>query len=1360
MAELAVQLAFTAAGSAFGWGIPALGLTGAAVGSLVGSAVGSLLFPPPAVKNYGPRLTDLSITSSSYGEMRPIVYGTAPVSGNIIDASEIRETEHEQSEGGKGGGQEVSYTTYTYDVDLAAMLCDGPISGVLQIFANEKLIYDATPGSEFIKPEWLQVKFYLGTETQEPDPTLEAIHGAGNVPGYRGQAYAVFSKFQLQDFGNRPPSFRFVVVGNGTKTVSESTIDINPDSWTTTSPNPADGFAHGPLYYKKTGLIYATTQNDTWSEQMLVALDPYSKNIVWSVPGFSVAGEHILDARTPQICGSGDSRYVMFCGQSPVGGQKKRVFFVNAATGYPEKIVELNNTINDQPIYLSLYTDQIILMGELTAFYVYLTLRKFSGWTETVAILDLPAGWELGGSTIAAVKQGYSGTPAIVALEVATETTRTNRGVAVWTDAHTLPFGDHTPGYTVYDLGSGVPEIIAIKYDSVRECFWAYLNTTHISIAKIPDDGSAHTVYDWNTLYGHTGVPVYPDGVFGDEFENGYIWIKDKSGDLWRWDIVELTDPVEYAATTINREMTYISATQSMWGCYQDKLVNYQPDRLQSNTVTLSSIVDDICDRVGIDPADYDTSGLDAIDVRGYVIGNITSARNALEPLRRAFLFDHADTGSQITFPLLGQSIDRSLTIDDIGAHTYGSERPAAIEIDRIQESELPLELSVTYMDVGANYEIGHQRARTQASRSRQSIAIELPIVFSYSEAAQNAEILLHLTRIEMESYNVRAMPVHSDLIPSDVISVNDGVTDFRMRVLEKTNEQGVIRLRCVRDEPAVLTSTSQGAEITGRSVSILAPGIMQFELLGLPPLRDQDMSLGYYVAGYSYTPGWSAGIVFRSTDDATWSEAVTITSANAVGRVFNEPDAGAVGTNWDFASDLDIALYSGELESKTQAEIIVNGINAAAYGQSGRWEIVQYTTATLGSDGHYSVTGLLRGRLGTEAYMDSHQIGDMFIALNSATLKRIEAQQAEIGSSYYYRGVTLGQPLHADTNIEKTYQVTGAGMLCYPPADFVYYTETDLDVVFRWKERTRKIWANFYSGSQSDPSDFEIDILDGSTVKRTLSVSAETVTYSRANQITDFGTDTTDIATARLYQLNEIGRGNYVEISAQLGEYPNPVFDYAMTLEPTNYWLLNSTGASQPNSGPGDLPLGLHGGYVTGQSPGLPYGKSILLNAGDYGETDRSDKQPGWYTAQQTWSMLVKQTSLPTGYANFAELYASVHQIEMQISATGTIRFNSKKGSVWTYTESTTALSSGVWYLVTASIGPDGHKLYIDGILEDSDPETDWNSGTDISLFYVGDSDLSATASIGNMYFDQVMTWHGKQLTDDEVAGLAARML
>lgn len=132
------QLVTTVVGGAVGFLIG--GPAGAAIGMAVGGAVGATLFGP-TIK--GPRLNDLKVTASTYGVAIPEIYGTVRLGGNLIWTTGIKERKRTRR-AGKGGPK---VTTYTYDATFAIALCKGPIESVLRIWADSKLIYDASNNS-------------------------------------------------------------------------------------------------------------------------------------------------------------------------------------------------------------------------------------------------------------------------------------------------------------------------------------------------------------------------------------------------------------------------------------------------------------------------------------------------------------------------------------------------------------------------------------------------------------------------------------------------------------------------------------------------------------------------------------------------------------------------------------------------------------------------------------------------------------------------------------------------------------------------------------------------------------------------------------------------------------------------------------------------------------------------------------------------------------------------------------------------------------------------------------------------------------------------------------------------------------
>ena len=208
------------------------------IGWMLGSMIGGTFAPNQVTA--GPRLGDTRVQLSTYGKVMPQIFGTARISGNVIWSTGLLETAHVSSTGGKGGGGGQTQISYTYAASFALSLCsttapDGantPISGIGRIWADGQLI--ANFGS--VDPNTIMASYqtaggkdgpgvgyqasggsvvYLGTETQNPDPTMQAYLGAANVPAYRGQAYIVFNNFQLQKFGNRIPNIEVEVICSG-----------------------------------------------------------------------------------------------------------------------------------------------------------------------------------------------------------------------------------------------------------------------------------------------------------------------------------------------------------------------------------------------------------------------------------------------------------------------------------------------------------------------------------------------------------------------------------------------------------------------------------------------------------------------------------------------------------------------------------------------------------------------------------------------------------------------------------------------------------------------------------------------------------------------------------------------------------------------------------------------------------------------------------------------------------------------------------------------------------------------------------------------------------------------------------------
>lgn len=203
MATIALSAAGMALGGSIGGSV--LGLSMATIGRAAGAAIGrridqQLLGSGSGAVETG-RIDRFRVTGAAEGADMQQVYGRMRVAGQVIWASQFLETSATTG-GGKGSAPAPRTTSYAYTVSLAVALCEGQISRLGRIWAD---------GTE-ISPDMLNMRLYVGTDDQLPDPKIAAVEGAGNTPAYRGTAYVVLEDLALGPFGNRIPQLTFEVM--------------------------------------------------------------------------------------------------------------------------------------------------------------------------------------------------------------------------------------------------------------------------------------------------------------------------------------------------------------------------------------------------------------------------------------------------------------------------------------------------------------------------------------------------------------------------------------------------------------------------------------------------------------------------------------------------------------------------------------------------------------------------------------------------------------------------------------------------------------------------------------------------------------------------------------------------------------------------------------------------------------------------------------------------------------------------------------------------------------------------------------------------------------------------------------------
>ena len=1063
MAILALGIAGASLTSAIG--------IGASVGWLGGVIIGNLLFGQKAPTQEGSRLGDLSVQSSTYGKPVPLVYGTMRFAGNVIWSTSLKETRHVQHQsGGKGGGGGGgSQVTYSYSVSFALGLCVGSVSTVRRIWADTKLIYDATAANtQSVEKYPGVIRIYTGTETQLPDSTMEMHLGAGNVPAHRGLVYLVFTDLQLADFANRIPNI-------GAEVVAAGGVQCNPVIFPAVTGIGRDG---GVIDAAR-GTMIGTTPTGTIYKYDLV--------------------NNQLSLTAPM-------------GLSPYGGLQgidSQGYYYHAADGYavsmrlikrhPETLAVVAQTARTIPFSPS----GVVRRDKIFCFY---SRQVYD--TNLNLYADLSVAFPSYGSNAAPLCDDPYGN--------------------YWQAAHDvirkLDSNGNVTSWTVSAWTGGLINPDVVYWDD-------YSGHIYFTIAL------SGRIVKWDV---NAGFVAYVDGVslsggfgaqsFFNQPLNGKLWsssgvIATKT-DLITMQLEETVDFTPFLTTYATHfGGVYEKFTNSIVIITDAGEVKYPLERYGNNTAPLSGVLSDLCLKAGMQATDVVTGSVSQA-LRGYIVSNRMTARDALAPLLGTFFIDAVEIDGILNFVPRGQSSVATILYDDLGAadNLNIGATPLRMDETRKQEIELPLRIDLTHIDPDRFYESNTQHAaRIQTAVGTQDLqSIQLSIVLTAAEAAQIAARTLKNAWIERNSYSFNLPPSHLLLDPTDVITVDTPDSVFTMRLNQVDfGANNIVACQAVAEDNYAYVSNATGTTVALPSIPITLTGPVSLFLLDLPMLQLNDNNAGLYYA-FGLRNNVTNATLYRAPDELAWTVAGTGTEAPAFGWAASVLGDYARPTVWDQTNTVQIALGQGTLNSVAALDVL-NWNNVAALGN----EIIQWQTATLLSTNLYQLSGLLRGRRGTEDATGTHQIGESFVLLSSNGLYRTPLPSTEVGQTSYYKGVPSGGNFDDAPSTALTFQ--GRSMRCLSPAQVKASRDGGNNLTMTWMRRTR--WYGEWVDNTDvplfeDSEAYSVDILNGTQVVRTLAASSPTVTYTAAQQTTDFGTPQSSV-TVVIYQINSvIGRG------------------------------------------------------------------------------------------------------------------------------------------------------------------------------------------------------------------------------------------
>lgn len=426
--------------------------------------------------------------------------------------------------------------------------------------------------------------------------------------------------------------------------------------------------------------------------------------------------------------------------------------------------------------------------------------------------------------------------------------------------------------------------------------------------------------------------------------------------------------------------------------------------------------------------------------------------------------------------------------------------------------------------------------------------------------------------------------------LPAADVAESENPKSYILHVNERrTGANGIIEFDAVRDDPSIYPGSNQSPNLSSASPSGTPappppeepsadnsrPGSTLAVFLDIPQLRSEDDGPGFHAGASGLSDGWNGALLFEKKG-SEFVQIGELAQRAVIGRADTKLLAGDVtlfdssGRTfvYDETNTVDVTLRDGvsTLASVADADLLA-GVNAAAIGRHGRWEIVLFGTATQLSERKWRLSHLLRGMKGTEWAVGLHQAGDQFVLLDGA-IRRIKDSLTDLDVERTFRAVSIGNDIDSASSIKFTN--TGVSLKPLSPVFIRGEEDAEENRILRAYRRSRIDGLAGRDGLDDPPlgettERYEIDILNsaGTAVVRTITTTSQSAHYTAAQQTTDHGSVPASLNVCWHQMSEAVGRG--FEGCATIG-----TFDPVEPIEGTGtaIYVLKGTIPGKPRAG------------------------------------------------------------------------------------------------------------------------------------------------------------------------------------------------
>lgn len=581
---------------------------------------------------------------------------------------------------------------------------------------------------------------------------------------------------------------------------------------------------------------------------------------------------------------------------------------------------------------------------------------------------------------------------------------------------------------------------------------------------------------NWTSIY-EGGLPSnvqIPHGPVGD------YWFIDDYNNIVKLDLTTGETEIVYTLSGIDAPLSATSTqyydpftASIVYFTEEGTLHKVYVSRYEAGASNLAQIVRDLCEKSLVDPELIDVTDLEDVAVDGYIVDSTTKPRDALDQLLKVFAVTAWEDGNGLVF----KRLQDGSPVFEFDADNYNSNGFVYTREDQFTQI---VGLKFTYPDIAnqcrpTSQQVKQAILRPSALEDVSTATYQAPIIFATEQDAVNAteRMYAHLKLPNVKGtlgggYSSVAAQV------GDIVSVNGK----KMRVFSSTLIPQTGEIAYELREDFAYVNDYLSVTIPRNASTTVQRGFVPFtntrpRAFMFPPLNDDDAFAAgteyavFYVGVENRTPaapftGGTVGYKFVAVD-STYSVGPTVSEALHLGVCVNNiSDPPTSDGTPDYTNGIDVRFNRLDtvtvtlplMRADTTEEVVADKTrNLISVGD----EILQWTDFVVDpiDPRRVTLTGLVRGRCGTEVFINYHAEGEEVVLITETSVVPV---YANLTKAMKDKPVSLKVFAWANIGQEKKVETYPWSMdsLSYPaPVHVKKYHVANGDIKLEWVGRS-----------------------------------------------------------------------------------------------------------------------------------------------------------------------------------------------------------------------------------------------------------------------------------------------------------------